>query len=950
MSKVRLWATVVLVGAVLWWLHPKPGAEYGRDVTEITIWFNDLIVGRHLDVVDAFERRFDEKFGFRAQLGSSAVRSGQENEGNPQRLMCGIAGGVPPEVVEYDRFAICQWAARGAFLDLTPLIEKDRREIAAERQKLAELRDRGAPAAEIKAQQAHLAFLERYQVQPEDYYGVTWDECQYQGGLYGIPTYMDNRVMYCNTDLLVQAGLVDEQGQAKPPDTWEQILTKRVDVTDAQLTEFDFAEANESQRRYAVESASADFVAAGVQPGDTLSHLSTRGQVTRSLVATVDGPHRLTVRSPYRRKELSLPAAADQHVKVFDQAGYALRLSRWDDDGKMRRVGFEPQHGNAWLYLYAWANGGSLLSKDGRTCTLDDPRVVEALQWTTDVYDAYGGAYDVVAFRKSFQAYAQDPFFVNQIGLLIHGDWFLRDLARYKRDMHFQTYPPPVPAKRADDHRLISWVAGFAYCIPATCSEDKLPAAWWLVKFLASVEGGMVMNEHDAQRERAQGRLYMPRLMASKPLSAAQFEHYIDDPNVPDTVRQAVQTHLDMLAHCEHRPVSPKGQELWNAQALAQDEAWNHLLSPREALQHEQARVQRSLDEFFAPKDQPVVHWAHWLWVYFALLLVVSVTAYRVHVARHPARGFHRQEWWAGLLFASPWLIGFIVLSGGPMLFSAAMSLTDYDVINPARFVGLEHYRELFGVDWGGLDGTARVLGNTLFMALSLPVSMAVGLALAMLLNTRVRGLAWYRTMFFLPAIMPMVAASVLWMWVFNAQNGLMNAGLDATGVGWLIDWAHVQLGTPLRTPISWLSDPLTAKPALIIMILWTSGASMIIWLAGLKEIPQHLYEAASLDGAGRVRQFFVVTLPMLSPYILFNLIIGLIQTFQIFTQAYIMTPTGSPSRSTYFYVYKLFDQCFTFFNLGYGAAMAWVLFVIVIVLTLINMALSRRWVHYAGE
>ncbi|MFQ5412389.1 MAG: carbohydrate ABC transporter permease, partial [Phycisphaerae bacterium] len=134
------------------------------------------------------------------------------------------------------------------------------------------------------------------------------------------------------------------------------------------------------------------------------------------------------------------------------------------------------------------------------------------------------------------------------------------------------------------------------------------------------------------------------------------------------------------------------------------------------------------------------------------------------------------------------------------------------------------------------------------------------------------------------------------------------------------------------------------------IMTLWGSGASMIIWLAGLKDIPVHLYEAAAIDGAGPIRRFFRITLPLLSPYILFNLIIGLIQTFQIFTQAYIMTPNGYPERSTYFYVYKLFDECFTFFRLGYGAAMAWVLFVILVVLTLINMRISRKWVFYAGE
>jgi multiple sugar transport system permease protein len=939
---------LIALTGVLWWLHPHPAAELRSDLTEVTLWFNGPIEGRQLDVVDAFERRFP---AYRAVLGSSAVRTGLEGEGNPQRLMCGIAGGVPPEVVEYDRFAICQWAARGAFRDLSDLIQKDLDELKAARERLAQLEQSGAPAAQVERQREHVALLERFIIRPDDFFPATWDECSYERegsvGQYGIPNYMDNRVMYYNADMLRQVGYVDAEGRPLPPKSWEQILTKRIDVTDATIA---------GDR---ITSASSDFVAAGVRPGDTISHISDRGQVLRGLVERVDGPNELTVRSPYRNKRLSLPESANQHIKVFDQDGYALRLSQWDDDGRIRRVGFEPQHGNAWLYLYGWANGGEFLSDDGRTCTLNDPRIVEALQWTTDVFDAYGGAADVVAFRKSFQTAAQDPFFINQIGLLIHGDWFLRDLARYKRDMDFGTAPPPVPQRRIDaGGDPITWVAGFAYCIPSTCPPEKLEAAWWLIKFLSSVEGGMVMNDHDAQRERGQGRLYMPRLVANRNLLAAQMQRYVDIPEMPERVRTALQTHLDLLPYSRYRPVSPMGQELWNAQADTQDQAWNHVLHPTagrprtvaEIADSFTARVQRALDEFLGPPRGRPMSWTPVVWLYIGAIVVVSAGVYLHHRSRHPAVGHARKEWWAGLMFAAPWLVGFLVLSGGPMVFSAVMSLTDYDVINPARFVGTAHYEKMFGPDWGDVGGTRDVLGNTLFMALGLPIGMAVGLALAMLLSAEIRGMSVYRTLFFLPAIMPIVAASVLWIWVFNAQNGMMNWMLELTGIASLIDWANANVGFPLRTPISWLTDPRTSKPALILMGLWGAGASMIIWLAGLKEIPRALYEAAALDGAGPVRRFFTVTLPMLSPYILFNLVIGLIATFQIFTQAYIMTPNGSPNRSTYFYVYKLFDQCFTYFNLGYGAAMAWVLFVIVIVLTLINMAMSKRWVHYAGE
>ncbi len=929
MSRLRFWISALALVAVMWWLYPHRPTEVREGATEVTVWFNGVIDGRHIDVVDAFERRFPE---FRGVLGSSAARTGLEGEGNPQRLMCGIAGGVPPEIVEHDRFAIAQWAARHAFLDLTPLIEKDNAEMAELRDRLAKLTAENAPADELAPLQARLQRLETYAVRADDYYPATWNECRYEDGQYGVPNYMDDRVLYYGSDLLVQAGFVDDEGNPDPPETWQEIIHKRLDVEDA------------SVRGATVTSSSVDFVQAGVRPGDTLAQILPGGGVVRGLVADV-APDALTVRSPYTAKELWLRDGPRAHIKVFDQDSYTLRLSDWDNEGQLRVVGFEPQHGNGWLFHYGWLNGGRFLSPDGRTCTLNDPRIVEALQFTTDVYDALGGVAEVNSFKKSFQTAAQDPFFMNQIAMFIQGDWFLRDLARYKRDMRFGTAPPPMPADRlAAGNEPVTFLAGFAYCIPATCPPEKLEAAWWMVKFLASVEGGMVMNEHDAQRERGQGRLYMPRLKANRELNRRQLERYVFIPEMPERVRRGLQTHIDLLANARYRPVSPEGQKLWNAQADAQDLAWNHGRSVKGALDYNTQKVQRALDRFFAPPRGPRVQWSWMVVAYAFILAATGFLLFRRFRTRHELHGYQGKQWWVGLLFASPWMVGFVVLAGGPMLFSIVMSFTDYDVISDATFVGLANYREMFGVDWGGVGGVRDALGNTLFMALALPLSMATGLGLAMLLNLEVRGMSIYRTTFFLPAIMPVVAASVLWIWVFNAQNGLMNWILQGTGIEQLLEWMGV------RTPISWLTNKHTSKPALIIMLLWSSGASMIIWLAGLKEIPKHLYEAAALDGANAVRRFFTVTLPLLSPYILFNLVMGLIQTFQIFTQAYIMTPNGSPERSTYFYVYKLFDECFSYFRLGYGAAMAWILFVIVITLTLFNMWASKRWVHYAGD
>ena len=965
-----------LVGAILYILYPHaPGQQLGVDRDEITIWFGEVTEGRHDDVVDAFERRFNDYLatqdpdsqGWRITLGSSAVRANLEGEGNPQRLMCGIAGGVPPEVVEYDRFAICQWAARGAFLDLNPLIERDRVRLQDAVQQLTQLKQAATKDnSAIARLEAHIAYLERFNLTPNDFFDMPWRECQYKPprseeppGQYGIPHTMDNRVLYYNRDMLLQEGVVDQQGNPKPPETWEDILRKRCDVSDAVITQ--------RGDRYEIRSNSGHFTGTGVnrvRPGDTVAHISERGHVIRCLVDTVIDAHTLLVRSAYSQRQLALPEQSEQRIKIFAAESLALRLSRWDHDGRLLCVGFEPQHGNAWLYLYGWSNGASfMIEDDGRPrCNLDSPEVVEALEWTTDVFDALGGADRVVAFRKSFQVESEHPFLKRQIGMFHNGDWFIRDILRFKPDMRFGTCPPPIPAdRRAAGAQRTSWVAGFAYCIPATCPPEKLDAAWEFVKYLSSVEGGMVLNEHDAQRERAQGRRYVARLKSNRALNAKQIEQYIDIPTIPPRIRRAMQTHLDMVDRSHFRPVSPAGQVLWNAQADAQDLAWSHTMSPARALENQSARVNRALDAFYdRPTQTSKVDWGALIVGYGGLLIAAAACVFWKHRRQPQSAQPETPEVRAGLALIAPWLLGFVVLSGGPMAFSAIMSFTRYDVINEATYVGLDNYREMFTVDWGGPDsdgketvptGVRKALANTLFMALGLPLFMAVGLGMALLLNAGVRGLRVYRTLFFIPAIMPVVAASILWIWVFNAQNGLLNHVLNYLYLDRVIEWMNIRFEWfNLRNPIGWLTNRITSKPSLIIMTIWTAGSSMIIWLAGLKDIPEHLYEAAAIDGASRLRRFFRITLPLLSPYILFNLIIGLINTFQIFTQAYVMTPNGYPERSTYFYVYKLFDECFTYFRLGYGAAMAWGLFVILIVLTLLNMRLSKKWVFYAGE
>jgi multiple sugar transport system permease protein len=284
-----------------------------------------------------------------------------------------------------------------------------------------------------------------------------------------------------------------------------------------------------------------------------------------------------------------------------------------------------------------------------------------------------------------------------------------------------------------------------------------------------------------------------------------------------------------------------------------------------------------------------------------------------------------------GLLFASPWLIGFGVFIAYPLLASLYESFCDYDAIRAPHWVGLQNYHRLFTED----DLFWKSLWNTLYMAIfGLPVGLIASLGIALLLNQKLKGIAFYRTLYFLPSITPVVATSILWLWLLNPQMGLVNVALGKIGV------SH---------PPAWLTDPFWAKPALILMGLWGIGGGMVIYLASLQDVPVELMEAAALDGAGRFQQFRHVTFPAISPVLLFNLIMGLIGSFQYFTQAYVMT-NGGPQDATLFYALHLFNKAFLDFQMGYASAMAWVLFVITLVCALIVFRTSARWVYYAGE
>ena len=290
-----------------------------------------------------------------------------------------------------------------------------------------------------------------------------------------------------------------------------------------------------------------------------------------------------------------------------------------------------------------------------------------------------------------------------------------------------------------------------------------------------------------------------------------------------------------------------------------------------------------------------------------------------------------RQKLMLGLAFISPWIIGFLGFTLYPVCASIFYSFCDYDVLTKPVWVGTLNYRDMFtdAVFW-------QSLGNTLFFAaLALPLGLVASLTVAVLLNQSVKGRSVFRAIYFLPSLVPLVAGAMIWLWILNGNYGLLNHGLKLIGIN----------------PPQWLTDPNWTKPAVVLMAVWGVGHSMVIYLAALQDVPRSLYESADLDGASWWAKLRHVTLPMISPVIYFNLIMGIIGSLQVFARPYVMLGrTGGPNRSALFYAIYLYQNAFEYRQMGYACAMAWILFILILFLTWVATRSTRRLIYYAGD
>jgi multiple sugar transport system permease protein len=284
-----------------------------------------------------------------------------------------------------------------------------------------------------------------------------------------------------------------------------------------------------------------------------------------------------------------------------------------------------------------------------------------------------------------------------------------------------------------------------------------------------------------------------------------------------------------------------------------------------------------------------------------------------------------------GYVFLSPWIMGMIIFVAGPIIASLVLAFCDWDLIQAPKFVGLDNFAQMFS------DGRFKTsLFNTFYYTFfAVPLGIIGSIMVALLMNQKWKSVRLLRTIYYLPSVTAGVASSIIWMWLLNPDFGLINYGLNLLGI---------------KGPL-WMADSAWAKPALVIMSLWGVGGNMIIYLAGLQGIPRQLYEAAEIDGAGMWAKFRYVTLPMLTPVIFFNLIMSVVWSFQVFTQVYVMTGgQGGPADSTLVLVLYIYQQAFKFHHMGYASALAWVLFIIIMLFTAAQFRVAGGWVHYEGE
>ena len=603
------------------------------------------------------------------------------------------------------------------------------------------------------------------------------------------------------------------------------------------------------------------------------------------------------------------PERPPQTIAELDT--YAERLTRFDGE-RIVHVGFLPSDTTWFQFFWPQFFGGKLWDGD-RRILLDSPENRAAYGWVQGYARRYGVA-ALQTLSASFGNFssAQNPFLSGKTAMVFQGVWmgqFARTLAP---DLEWGA--APFPPLRAGEPPAV-YVDADVLAIPRGSRHPR--EAFEFIDFVsqqAQLEKLCLLQQKNS-----------PLVSVSEQFFAAHQNPYI-----------RMFQELPKSARATGAPrMSAWGQYRSEIRTMFQ-KVWLLRSSPEQALTESQARVQRTWDRALERRSLPPAPWLAKLpfVLTFALLVVVVGLSYRERRRGHAAgnraaRG--NASLGKGLLFFAPWGVGLLLFTAYPVMSSIVYSLCDYSVLATPRFVGLANYADLLSDEVFFI-----ALKNTLlYAAFALPLGLLSAFSIALLLDAKVRGSSLYRTLVFLPSLTPLVASSMVWLWIYNAEYGVLNYVLQKLSFGAL-------------PQVAWLSNPRTALPSLVFMSAWSVGHTVVILLAAMQDVPAAVYEAADLDGASFLQKVRHITLPLVSPVLYFNAVMGVIGSLQVFSQPYIMTG-GGPARATLSYAMYLYENAFTFFRMGYASAMAWLLFLLILGLTALGTRLGRGRVHYTG-
>lgn len=604
--------------------------------------------------------------------------------------------------------------------------------------------------------------------------------------------------------------------------------------------------------------------------------------------------------------------------------------------GRTTRWGYAPGWQHLWTETMYLSLGKKLYDnyKEPTKVLLDDPEMMRIFQFSADLALKKNLMPSGLEMSSVLQLSSRQMFSQGKVSMFHSGIWETPELRKQLipgTPGFFDWDIVLAPAYKNGTLRTPTGGSGYG-----VMSQTKHPKESWLLTAWMAGEPGMLAM--------AEAGLAQPAIA-----DMAKKAPWVPDRTTPKDQqypRNRIITHL-AVPNVVFNPSAPYVDEVSQIMQQPYSLVYDGTSTAQEQFPKFAKLAQDRMDFLRQQQNLPRYNWA--IGTLVGLALLGSLVAW-IYTPELKIRRTHRAklESRTAYLFIAPFIIGMLVFTVGPMILSLLMSFADWDIITPARWRGFGNFQEAFFVDptfWPSVRVTF------VYTFVSVPLGLITALLLAMLLNTKVKGMPLWRTCYYIPSIASGVAAALIWRRVFGAEEGLLNSiiyGPDGQLAGWPLARLLDPLATTSNDQVNWLGNERTALAALILMSLWGAGGGMVIILAGLQGVPEHYYEAATLDGASPWKKLLNVTLPLISPTLFFSLITGFIGSFQAFTSAFLMT-SGGPNNSTMFFMLHLWNSAFTGLRMGYASMLAWVLFFIILVFTVIQLRASK-WVYYEGK